>query len=105
MRDPISDVIHFLTFRPLYNNGPVATPWGPIPIIFFWVLLIAAVWIAARVWKTQPAQRNPRSIYFACARFLLGVMWLQQRATRPRVLDETAGASDTIAAPAVSVRQ
>ena len=36
---------------------------------------------------------------------LLGVMWLQQRATRPRVLDETAGASDTIAAPVVSVRQ
>jgi dolichol-phosphate mannosyltransferase len=36
---------------------------------------------------------------------LLGVMWLQQRAARPRVLDETAGASDTIAAPVVSVRQ
>jgi len=78
MRDPISDVIHFLTFRPLYNKGPVATPWGPFPLFFFWVLLIAAVWIAARVWKTQPAQRNPRSIYFACTRFLLGVMWLQQ---------------------------
>ena len=36
---------------------------------------------------------------------LLGVMWLQQRATRPRVLDETAAASETIAVPVVSVRQ
>jgi dolichol-phosphate mannosyltransferase len=36
---------------------------------------------------------------------LLGVMWLQQRATRPCLLDETPGALDTIAAPVVSVRQ
>jgi dolichol-phosphate mannosyltransferase len=36
---------------------------------------------------------------------LLGVMWLQQRATHPCLLDETPGASDTIAAPVVSVRQ
>ena len=36
---------------------------------------------------------------------LLGVMWLQQRATRPRLLDETPVASGTIVAPVVSVRQ
>lgn len=78
MRDPISDVFHFLTFRPLYAHGPATTPWGPIPIVFFWVLTIGAVLIAARSWKAQPEQRNARTIYFALARFLLGVLWLQQ---------------------------
>jgi dolichol-phosphate mannosyltransferase len=36
---------------------------------------------------------------------LLGVMWLQQRATRPRLLDEAPSVSGTIVAPVVSVRQ
>src|SRR5713101_2647527 len=78
MRDPISDVFHFLTFRPLYANGPAATPWGAIPIVFFWVLMIGAILIAARNWKADPEQRNARTIYFAFSRFLLGVLWLQQ---------------------------
>jgi uncharacterized membrane protein YphA (DoxX/SURF4 family) len=78
MRDPISDVIHFLTFRPLYANGPVATLWGPFPIVLFWLVAIGAIWIAARNWKAHPEQRNARTLYFAFARFLLGVMWLQQ---------------------------
>lgn len=77
MRDPISDVFHFLTFRPLSGHGP-ATPWGPIPIVFFWLLTAAAVLIAARSWRMQPEQRNARTIYFAVARFLMGVLWFQQ---------------------------
>jgi dolichol-phosphate mannosyltransferase len=36
---------------------------------------------------------------------LLGVMWLQQRANHPRLLDETTVASGKISAPIVSVRQ
>ncbi len=78
MRDPISDVFHFLTFRPLYANGPVTSPWGAIPIVFFWLLTIGAILIAARSWKAEPGQRSARTIYFAFARFLLGVLWLQQ---------------------------
>ncbi len=78
MRDPISDAFHFLTFRPLDAHGPVTTPWGALPIAFLWVLTIGAILIAARSWKAQSEQRNGRTIYFAFARFLLGVLWLQQ---------------------------
>ena len=78
MRDPISDVFHFLTFRPLwYGVGPITTPWGPVPILLFWVLTICAILIAARNWKAHPEQRDARTVYVAAARFLLGVMWLQ----------------------------
>jgi uncharacterized membrane protein YphA (DoxX/SURF4 family) len=78
MRDPISDLFHFLTFRPLwYGDGPAPTRWGPLPIILFWLLAAGAVAIAAQVWRTDRSQRRPRNVYFASTRFLLGVMWFQ----------------------------
>lgn len=70
MRNPISDVLHFVT-------SP-AVRWGPVPVLLFWLLTIGAIWIAGRNWKTQSDQRNGRAIYFGFARYLLGVMWLQQ---------------------------
>jgi uncharacterized membrane protein YphA (DoxX/SURF4 family) len=70
MRDPITDIIRFLT-------SP-SSRWGAVPLVFFWLLTIAAIWIAARSWKTQPEQRSGRVIYFGFARYLLGAMWFQQ---------------------------
>src|ERR1700737_1520555 len=77
MRDPITDVLHFLAFQPLWRgNGPATTPWGPIPIVFFWVLTLSAIAIAARNWKS--GRRGAGALFVASARYLLGVMWLQQ---------------------------
>jgi thiosulfate dehydrogenase [quinone] large subunit len=79
MRDPITDVLHFLAFQPLWRgNGPAATPWGPIPILLFWVLTLSAIAIGWRNWKTQSGQRGAGPLFVASARYLLGVMWLQQ---------------------------
>src|SRR5919106_1204700 len=78
MRDPITDLFHFLTFRPLwYGDGPAPTRWGPLPIILFWLLAAGAVAIAAQVWRSDRSQRTPRNVYFAGTRFLVGAMWFQ----------------------------
>src|SRR5919198_4901182 len=78
MRDPISDLFYFLTFRPLwYRDGPIPTPWGALPIALFWLLSAGALVIAVRAWGSDPAQRTPRNVYIAGTRFLLGAMWFQ----------------------------
>jgi uncharacterized membrane protein YphA (DoxX/SURF4 family) len=78
MRDPISDLFYFLTFRPLwYGGGPAPTQWGPFPIVVFWLLLAGAVAIAVPAWRRDRSQRTPRSLYIAGTRFLLGAMWFQ----------------------------
>ena len=63
--DPLHDAVHFLT-RPDW--------FTPV----FWLLLLAAIAIAALVWRREPAQRTPRNLGIWGLRVLMGAMWWQQ---------------------------
>ena len=63
--DPLHDAVQFLT-RPGW--------FTPV----FWLLLLAAIAIAALVWRRDPAQRAPRNLGIWGLRLLMGAMWWQQ---------------------------
>ena len=44
----------------------------------FWLLLVAAIVIAIRVWRRDPVQRTPRHIALCALRIVIGGMWWQQ---------------------------
>jgi uncharacterized membrane protein YphA (DoxX/SURF4 family) len=63
--DPLHDAVHFL-----------AQPGWFTPV--FWLLLLAAIAIAALVWFRDPAQRTVTGLGIWSLRVLTGAMWWQQ---------------------------
>jgi len=64
-RTPITDIIGFLTEPAWYT-------------VVFWVLLIAALAIAAAAWRASSDQRRLEPAAVALVRVVLGAMWWQQ---------------------------
>jgi hypothetical protein len=63
--NPFDDVVHFL-IQPVW--------FTPV----FWLLLLASVIIAIRVWRGEPAQRSVHALGLWVLRVLVGSMWWQQ---------------------------
>jgi uncharacterized membrane protein YphA (DoxX/SURF4 family) len=63
--NPLYDATQFLT-RP---------DWFTLA---FWLLLLASATFAAIAWRSDPAQRTPRSLGIWGLRVLMGAMWWQQ---------------------------
>ncbi len=63
--NPFDDVVRFLTQAGWFT--PV-----------FWLLLLASVMIAIRVWRGEPAQRTAHALGIWALRVLVGGMWWQQ---------------------------
>lgn len=63
--NPLHDAIAFLT-KPDILTGA------------YWLLLIAAIGIAAAVWRRDPAQRTGYALGILILRFFTGTMWWQQ---------------------------
>jgi len=63
--DPFSDVVDFVT-NPTWTTA------------VFWLLVIASVLIAARVWRRLPEQRSLRRLVRWSMRLVLGAFWWQQ---------------------------
>lgn len=63
--NPLTDILAFLS-----------QPSWTTPV--FWLLIVAALVIAVRVWRANPAQRTGRALGIAGLRFVMGAMWWQQ---------------------------
>jgi hypothetical protein len=50
---------------------------GWLLTILFALLLVASIWIAARNWRDDPAQRTGERIAIAFMRVMIGAMWFQ----------------------------
>ena len=63
--NPLTDVLAFLTKPSIFT-------------VIYWLLLIAAIVIAAMVWRRDPAQRTGYAVGILVLRFFTGTMWWQQ---------------------------
>src|ERR1700728_2320141 len=63
--------------NPLHDAGQFLTQSGWFTPVY-WLLLLASVGIAVRVWQIDPTQRGLRPVALWVLRVLTGTMWWQQ---------------------------
>ena len=63
--NPFSDVFQFLT-QPAWTT------------VVYWLLLLGSIAVAARAWRSIPAQRSGVQVVNWLCRFFVGTMWWQQ---------------------------
>lgn len=72
--NPFTDTFLFLIGRTPDHDG---SGIGPFLVVLFLVLLAASLWVARRVWNTDPMQHTKEHVATWFMRFMLGCMWFQ----------------------------
>lgn len=75
LKNPIIDVWQFLTAST--SDYLDLGAWRFVILTLFWILMIAAIFVAIRNWREDPAQRTARHIGFFVVRVLVGCMWFE----------------------------
>lgn len=74
-KNPISDLFEFLTGTT--SDYMLLGPWRFLLVALFWALLAGSIYLAARNWREDPAQRTGRHLGTWGARALIGCMWFE----------------------------
>ena len=75
MTNPITDLIGFLTADTGDYNA--LGGWKYVPLLLFYALMAASLWLAVANWREDPAQRNGTTLWLWAIRVLIGCMWFQ----------------------------
>ena len=75
MRNPFTDVWHFLTANT--EDYLALGNWRFLVLAYFYALVVASVVLAVRNWREDPAQRTGVHLGMWVSRFLIGCMWYE----------------------------